>query len=127
MRSRKRWILLKHVESSSNGSDYHFDLLLEEEHNCRSWRLNKMPEKDGSPLDIIAVSPHDLSWLETEGRYVSGGRGWASPVATGYFLGNLPSEFGSAFRIKLFGDHLSGTLEIKESQCIFRRNGLFDF
>ena len=125
--SRLRWALLKHIQSQHHHNRFHFDLLLEDKEDCRSWRLDKFPQVDGPALKVIPISPHNLSWLTCDGREVSGGRGWASPVASGYFLGELPIDYGIPFSIELIGDDLNGKLDMEESESRFRSSKIFNF
>ena len=112
--------MLKHFSSSDDLNEFHFDLLLEDGGQCRSWRLSDIPELDGPGLDVVAISPHSLSWLNSSGRAVSGGRGFAFPVSSGFFLGKLPSNEASSLKIELIGQELNGLIEIAKNQCFFR-------
>ncbi len=120
MQKTNRWVLLKHNESSEDLLSFHFDLLIEDGLNCRSWRLSQIPQLNGPALKITSIAPHNLSWLDTAGREVSGGRGWASPVSSGFFIGELPQSNDVAFQIKLLGEKLTGTLMISKQQCFLR-------
>ena len=108
MTFKRRWTLLKHIGSPNDLKGFHYDLLLEDRDSCRSWRLAKIPELDGLVTEITSIPPHNLSWLETEGRSVSGDRGWASPIASGHFLGDLPILNESPCSVQLIGDPISG-------------------
>tara|TARA_B100000700_G_scaffold303030_1_gene374080 strand:+ start:737 stop:1117 length:381 start_codon:yes stop_codon:yes gene_type:complete len=125
MLNKTRWVLLKHIGSPSDPNGCHFDLLLEDRSNCRSWRLEQIPNLEGPALTLEQISPHNLSWLDTNGKSVSGGRGWASPIASGYFLGELPAMNGTPFAIELCGETLNGRLEIYQNQCVLRSSRVF--
>ncbi len=119
MKKKKRWVLLEHLVSSSNLIGDHFDLLLEHEHSCRAWRLNQILELDGPPLQVSLSQTHDLSWLETEGKDVSGDRGWARPLFKGIYVGSLPSIEIEPVQVSLVTETFSGLLEISENVCKF--------
>ncbi len=125
MINKPRWVLLKHIGSPDDPKGCHFDLLLEDHFECRSWRLEQIPELEGPPLSLEQISPHNLSWLDTTGKVVSGGRGWASPIASGYFLGELPIINGTSFVIELCGKNITGRLEMAQNQCVLRSSRLF--
>ena len=116
----KRWVLLKHIDCPDDSLGFHFDLLLEDEFDCRSWRLEHIPELDGPELQIYPINPHNLSWLDTPGRKVSMDRGWAHPVRSGTFIGTLPIMENSSFQIQLIGQELNGILEISGKKCILK-------
>ena len=119
MTKKNRWVLLKHIECLNDLKDFHFDLLLEDGYSCRSWRLTEMPELDGPKLQIFSIKPHNLSWLASSGRHVSGNRGYAFPVKKGFFFGELSKIGSRSFQINCVGD-LTGILEISMNYCCLR-------
>ncbi len=119
MSKKNRWVVLKHIESLYDLQNFHFDLLLEDRYSCRSWRLKEIPELDGPKLQIFSIKPHDLSWLSTAGRNVSGNRGYAFPVKQGFFLGELSKLESRSFQINCVGD-ITGILEISNNYCCLR-------
>ena len=46
----KRWVLLEHVGDPNDPEGRHFDLLLEDRSECRSWQLRQIPILDGLNL-----------------------------------------------------------------------------
>tara|TARA_Y100001968_G_scaffold45599_1_gene35688 strand:- start:65706 stop:66074 length:369 start_codon:yes stop_codon:yes gene_type:complete len=117
MNQKKRWVLLKHVNSPDDINCIHFDLLLEDAEGCRTWRLNKIPDIDGSYVKAIRAPIHKLAWLQKTESAVSGGRGWASRVEGGIFTGNLPISLDGTVQVMIFSHALSGRLEIKDGLC----------
>ena len=72
-------------------------------------------------VGVTPIVPHNLSWLETSGREVSGGRGWACPIKSGVFTGTLPPEQEETlFEIKLLGNDLNGCLKMYDKYCVLR-------
>ena len=124
MSKKNRWVLLKHFSCLTDAKDFHFDLLLEDVDNCRSWRLKQIPQVDGPRLQIISIQPHDLSWLETSGRKVSGNRGYAFPLMKGFFFGKLSKLEREPFHVNCVGD-LTGILEISIHDCCLRSTSQF--
>ena len=81
----RRWVILKHVLAKDTFDGLHYDLLLEDVKDCRSWRLSSIPLLNGPLIDAIATPPHKLYWLERDESLVSGGRGWAKQIYRGTF------------------------------------------
>ncbi len=117
MLKQNRWVLLKHICSSNDEIGFHFDLLLEDGPKCRTWSLQKLPLLDGPVQKIIALPAHNLYWLETEGRFVSAGRGWAYPIDKGFFEGLLPLNHLESFEIVIQGRDFRGKLQIFNQLC----------
>ena len=117
MTGLKRWVLLVHFCSPDDPIGMHFDLLLEDVQDCRTWRLQNIPVLDGPPEEVTPLSSHQLDWLETPGRLLSGGRGFARPLFKGFFVGVLPTSFLEPFSVKLSGSQLIGVLAISNHRC----------
>tara|TARA_Y100001968_G_C19063010_1_gene574669 strand:+ start:216 stop:605 length:390 start_codon:yes stop_codon:yes gene_type:complete len=81
-----RWVLLRHIDSPDDSKGIHFDLLLEDEEFCMTWRLSDIPQVDGPYVDAIYITPHKLEWLEIREKVVSGNRGVATRIKQGFFL-----------------------------------------
>ncbi len=120
MSKRNRWVLLEHKGLPEDPYGHHFDLLLEEEHGCRSWRLDNLLILDGPSQPVIPLPTHRLEWLETMNGKVSGGRGWAKRVFGGLFNGELPIDNAEPVKIELQSKEVSGNLEIHHGVCTFR-------
>jgi len=95
----------------------HFDLLLEDEEFCRTWRLSSIPILDGPAVEALPISPHKLYWLDTEESSVSGGRGWAKRIVFGSFCGSLPSQTVDSVSIEIHSNSLTGCLILKNELC----------
>jgi len=78
-----RWILLEHVDAPDDPLGRHFDLLIEHDEACRTWRLAALPLVAGPAVAATAIAPHRRAWLDHEAGPVSGGRGFARRVAGG--------------------------------------------
>ena len=116
---KKRWVLLSHVFDSSKKANNHFDLLLEDGLECRSWRLNSIPQIDGPAVIAILIPAHRLDWLESSGQKVSGGRGWAQPVCRGSYKGVLPLNHLDPFFLELSSHDYKLRMRIEEKLCQF--------
>tara|TARA_Y100001968_G_C19116540_1_gene599825 strand:- start:94 stop:477 length:384 start_codon:yes stop_codon:yes gene_type:complete len=117
MSQKKRWVLLRHVKAPDDVLGIHFDLLLEDGEGCRTWRLNELPIQDKNEVHAQRVATHKLEWLEKVESEVSGGRGWATRLARGTFLGNLPSCEDDPVHVNLYGEDIHGILKISRGIC----------
>jgi hypothetical protein len=80
-----RFIILEHTAAPDDPAGLHYDLLLEEGAQCRTWRLATVPQPRGPDVNAVEVAPHRLEWLDHEAGEVSGGRGFARRVAAGIY------------------------------------------
>ena len=67
-----RFVILNHDHPFK-----HWDLLLEVENDCRTWRLLESPATIESRMNAVPIAPHRLLYLDYEGP-VSQGRGTVS-------------------------------------------------
>ncbi|KGG11624.1 hypothetical protein EV04_0911 [Prochlorococcus marinus str. LG] len=95
----------------------HFDLLLEDNGSCRTWRLPCIPDIDGPSVSATPLLPHKLHWLEREAGAVSGGRGWAKRIVGGKFYGSLPFEKDGDISININSSNLTGRLFLSNNLC----------
>ncbi len=121
-----RWTILEHTGAPDDPVGIHFDLLLEDGPGCRTWRLAYIPLLDGNPIEAISISVHDLEWLDRHSGEVSGGRGWAKSVMSGYFSGVLPKNVNEPVQIDLYKSQMEGRLEIHHGICHLRSFDSFD-
>ncbi len=125
MTKGSRWVLLEHIVALDDPLDIHFDLLLEDGGECRTWRLDALLVVDGPSIEAIRIGGHKLHWLETSGRIVSGGKGWAYPITSGWFKGLLPVLKDHPVHIELHGGDLTGLLQIDHRLCKLSSIGRF--
>ena len=112
-----RWVLLKHIESPDDRKGIHFDLLLEDQEFCRTWRLSDIPLLDGPYVDSAYIAPHNLYWLDIEQKVVSGNRGVATRIKQGFFFQSFLSVESSFINLSLIWDKLKVDLVIDENGC----------
>ena len=117
----KRWVLLEHIGDPNDSKGFHFDLLLEAQNDCLTWRLNECPLLDGPGLPIISIPAHKLSWLERRVGRVSGDRGWVYRIIGGQFKGPVPNASADLIQVELIQDGQTLViLEIQNKLCKFR-------
>ena len=108
-----RFVLLYHETPPDFGRPAHYDLMLEDGGQLRTWELASVPEYN-IPQVCRALAPHRLAYLDYEGP-VSGNRGHVRRVDTGEVEWLEPREVVLAAVIS--GELLSGRLEFKRLQC----------
>ena len=120
MRLEKRWVILEHIDDPSDPLGFHFDLLLEDCSDCRTWRLNSLPLVDGPALPAVSIPAHSLDWLNRQGGLVSRGRGWAYRLQSGLFRDSLPETQKDLLQLELFQNGQALVqLEISHRFCKF--------
>ncbi len=119
-RSKKkiyRWVLLRHTITLRNEESFHFDLLLEDEKFCRTWRLSDIPLLDGPYVECEYIAPHNLYWLDIEEKAVSGNRGFATRVKKGTFLESLPILENRFINLSIKWNCIESDLVIDQNGC----------
>ena len=116
-----RYALLRHTDAPDDPSGCHFDLLLEDDLGCRTWRLDSPPRLDGPSQTATPLPTHRLVWLEPRSAAVSGDRGWAERVMAGIYDGELPDDPDAPLQVELCDGELKGQLEICAGRCSLRR------
>lgn len=113
----RRFILLEHTSAPDDPAGRHYDLLLEETDNCRTWRLADIPRVGGAAVASTPLAPHRLAWLEHLDGPVSGNRGHARRVDLGTYAveenANLISPEDCT--VVMYGRQLRGVLVIEGS------------
>ena len=112
-----RWVLLRHIGAPDDLRGIHYDLLLEDNQFCRTWRLSDIPLLDGPYVESISIAPHHLDWLEIKEKLVSGNRGVATRIKKGIFFKSLPRIEKSFINLSLRWGDIEGHLVIDENGC----------
>ena len=112
-----RWVLLRHIDAPDDLMGIHFDLLLEDQEFCRTWRLSDIPLLDGPYVDSLYIAPHDLDWLDIKEKVVSGNRGVATRIKQGIFSKSLPIIDSSFINLSLEWENIDSNLVINEKGC----------
>jgi hypothetical protein len=111
-----RFAILEHTGAPDDPAGRHFDLLLENDAACRTWRLLKLPQPGGPAVAALELPAHRVEWLATLAADVSGGRGHARRVAAGTFeplmLDAESLSAATVLVVRLAGDTLSGRLRL---------------
>ena len=120
-----RYALLEHLGAPDDPGGCHLDLLLEDGDSCRSWRLEAIPQLNGPAVQVTALPPHRLVWLDRQAASVSGNRGWARRVVAGAMQSALPADPHQPIQVALEGMAVIGlsepvVLEITAERCRMR-------
>ena len=119
-----RWVLLRHTGAPDDLRGIHYDLLLEDEYFCRTWRLSDIPLLDGPYVEAVCIPPHKLEWLDIQEKVVSNDRGVATRIKKGTFLKSFPTfpSKKSLIFISVQWEAIDCDLVIDENGCrIFRK------
>ena len=117
-----RWVLLEHKVYSDNSLDIHYDFLIENEIDCLTWKLLKLPFLNQASTEISKQPNHRLVWLSRIEHELSDNRGFVKRIDHGIFKSvsdKLDSEY---YRFILDGELLYGLFEISGNSCRLSKN-----
>ena len=117
-----KWVLLEHKVYSGNSLDIHYDFLIENEIDCLTWKLLKLPLLNQDFVEIFKQPNHRLVWLSREKYELSRNRGFVKRIDHGIFK-NVTSRLKSeCFLFILDGEILNGLFEISGNSCRLSKN-----
>ena len=117
-----KWVLLEHKVYYPNSFDIHYDFLVENEIDCLTWKILKLPLLNKASVEIFKQPNHRLVWLSRPEHELSGNRGFVKRIDHGIFInvsGRLDSD---CFRLILDGELLNGLFEISGNSCRLSKN-----
>ena len=109
-----RWTLLKHKKINNKILDIHYDFLLENGDDCKTWKLLTFPKLDSGSVEILEHSNHRLIWLTIESKVLTNNRGYVQRVDNGRFRPFGIDKDSNKFSIILRGNFING---------LFKKNG----
>ncbi len=112
-----RWTLLKHEKTINEILDVHYDFLLENGEDCKTWKLLILPELDGPSVKILKHSNHRLIWLTIENKLLTDDRGYVQRVDNGTFKALGADINSNNFSIILKGNYLNGLFIKNANLC----------
>ena len=112
-----RWTLLKHEKINNKKLGIHYDFLLENGQDCKTWKLLIFPELDGASVDIYEHSNHRLIWLTIESKLLTNNRGYVQRVDNGTFKTLGVDIDKNNFSIILKGRHIKGLFKKNANSC----------
>ena len=112
-----RWTLLKHERMNNEILDVHYDFLLENGQDCKTWKLPILPILDGPSVAIFKHSNHRLIWLTIESKFLTNNRGYVKRVDNGIFKPHEVSLESNNFSIILQGRLIYGLFKKNANLC----------
>ena len=112
-----RWSLLRHEKTNDGIIDVHYDFLLENGKDCKTWKLLKLPELDGSSVEIFQHSNHRLIWLTIECKNLTNNRGFVQRIDNGTFQPLGVGINSNNFSIILKGKFIKGLFKKNADLC----------
>ena len=112
-----RWTLLRHEKKNNKRLDIHYDFLLENGQDCKTWKLLNFPELDGLSVEIFEHSNHRLIWLTIESKRLTNDRGYVQRVDNGIFKPLGVDIESNNFSIILKGKYINGLFKKKADLC----------
>ena len=112
-----RWTLLKHEIINNEILDVHYDFLLENGQDCKTWKLPILPTLDGPSVEIFKHSNHRLIWLTIESKLLTRNRGYVKRVDNGIFKPLGVDINSNNFTIILKGKSINGLFKKNANLC----------
>ena len=112
-----RWTLLKHEKTINEILDVHYDFLLENGEDCKTWKLLILPKLDGPSVKILKHSNHRLIWLTIENKLLTNDRGYVQRVDNGTFKALGAHINSNNFSIILKGNYINGLFIKNANLC----------
>ena len=112
-----KWVLLEHKVYSANSLDIHYDFLVENQIDCLTWKLLKIPLSNQASVEISKQANHRLIWLSREEHELSRNRGQVKRIDHGIFKNDSDKLNSECFRFILDGELLYGVFEISGNSC----------
>ena len=112
-----RWNLLKHERENDERYDVHYDFLIENGQDCKTWKLLNLPKLDGQSVEIFKHSNHRLIWLTIESKHLTNNRGYVHRVDNGTFKLLGVDIDRNNFSIILKGKFINGLFRKNADLC----------
>ena len=111
-----RFVLLKHTLPDDSSRATHWDFMLEQEGQLRTWALDAEPQ-DGLSIQAAALDDHRIAYLEYEGE-VSGGRGSVARCDRGTY--QILQIAADRLEVALSGERLRGRVTLTQEDQRWR-------
>ena len=117
-----RWVLLEHKILINNVVDIHYDLLIEDELDCLTWKLDKIPLINKSFVAIKKQPNHRLVWLSRIQYKLSNNRGIVKRIDHGTFINISRKSDLQELKFLLNGTLMNGLFVIAGNICQLTQN-----
>tara|TARA_Y100000589_G_scaffold269577_1_gene261620 strand:- start:38 stop:400 length:363 start_codon:yes stop_codon:yes gene_type:complete len=112
-----RWTLLKHERMTDEILDVHYDFLLENGEDCKTWKLLFLPKLNGPSVEIFTHVNHRLIWLTIESKLLTRNRGYVKRVDNGTFKSLGVDINSNNFSLILKGKFINGLFKKDANLC----------
>ena len=112
-----RWTLLRHEKMNNEILDVHYDFLLENGQECKTWKLLILPKLDGPSVEILKHSDHRLIWLTVESKFLTNNRGFVQRIDSGTFTPQCVDIDRNNFSVILKGRTIHGLFKKSANLC----------
>ena len=116
-----KWVLLEHKVYSGTSLDIHYDFLVENEIDCLTWKLLKLPLLNQDSVEILKQPNHRLVWLSREEYELTGNRGFVKRIDHGIFKTVADKLDSECVGFILDGKIMNGLFEISSNSCRLRK------
>ena len=116
-----RWVLLEHKILINNVVDIHYDLLLEDQLDCLTWKLDKVPLINKDFVAIYKQPNHRRVWLSRVQCQLSDNRGIVKRIDHGTFINISRKSDLQELKFLLNGTLMNGLFVIEGNICQLRQ------
>ena len=117
-----RWVLLEHKILINDVVDIHYDLLLEDQLDCLTWKLDKVPLINKGFVAINKQPNHRLVWLSRIQYELSNNRGIVKRIDHGTFINISRKSDLQELKFLLNGNLINGLFVIAGNICQLTQN-----
>ena len=117
-----RWVLLEHKIIGNNLTEVHYDLLLENQVDCLTWKFHEIPSHNKGFVKIRKQLNHRLVWLSRVEYELSNNRGLVKRIDHGISSYIFHNQDYQQLEIILNGTLLNGVLTIDGNYCQLTKN-----
>ena len=117
-----RWVLLEHKILINNVVDIHYDFLLEDQLDCLTWKLDKVPLINKGFVAIHKQPNHRRVWLSRVQCELSDNRGIVKRIDQGTFINFSRKSDLQELKFLLNGTLMNGLFVIAGNICQLTQN-----
>ena len=117
-----KWVLLEHKVYSGTSLNTHYDFLVENEIDCLTWKILKLPLLNQPSVEIYKQPNHRLVWLTRVEHELSANRGFVKRIDHGILKNVSNKQDSKCIRFILDGELLFGLFEISANSCRLSKN-----
>ena len=108
--------------NGSNSQGFDYDFLVEDKHDCLTWKFYDIPISQGGCVKINKSANHRLVWLSRSEYNLSHGRGFVKRVDFGTYTKISYELAPYEFKLVLSGNLLCGLMTIRDKFCQLKKD-----